>query len=256
MATRQTENRTFPLRLWIPALGLSAAMGSLLSAGLTSGQPSQALPAALGLLMAGVVFFSAQWGQKRRFARALRSADPGPFLRAFAQSRRRLPHGSLLAAAQSASILPLYGRFAEAEEALAGVSDRQAPPLIQAQLRVARAVLAYARGEVTEGLDHAVAATLLASESLRAPGARGAEMAFRTCRNLGLALSGRETEATERELRTALERLPLLSQIKAAWGLAVLAKREGDAPRFHAMREFIETRAPHFDPVLQSLDAA
>jgi hypothetical protein len=256
MQTQQTQNWTFLLRLWIPALVLCVAMGSLLSGGLAAGDQSRWLPAVFGLLMAGVVFASVRWLQKRRFARALRSADPGPFLLSFAESLRKLPHGSLLAVAQSAAILPLYGRFAEAEEALDGVCDRNAPPVIQAQLRVARAILAYARGEVTEGLDHAVAANLLASGVSRFPGGRSSELAFRNCRNLGLALSGRGTEATERELRTGFERLPLLSQIKAAWGLAVLAKREGDTPRFQGLREFIATRAPHLSPVLASLDAA
>jgi hypothetical protein len=255
MATPQTENRT-SLLLWIPALGLSVAMGGLLSAALSSGETSRALPAAFGLFMAALVFSSARWLQKRRFARALRSADPSSFLRSFAHSLRRIPHGSLLAAAQSASILPLYGRFEEAEQALAAVSDRDAPPLIQAQLRVARAILAYARGEVTEGLDHAVVATQLASVSSRFPGAQGGEMAFRTCRNLGLVLLGRGTEATEQELRTALERLPLLSQIEAAWGLAILAKRHGDLSQLQAMRAFVESRAPHLTPVLQSIDTA
>lgn len=252
MATPQTENRTFLLLLWIPALGLSVAMGSLLSAALASGETSRALPAVFGILMAALVFTAARWFQKRRLSHALRSADPSPFLRALAESLRRIPHGSLLAAAQSASILPLYGRFEEAEEALAAVAGRNAPPLIQAQLRLARATLAYARGEVTEGLDHAVAATLLASGSSQGSAAQ----AFRTGRNLGLVLLGRGVETTGQELRTALERLPLLSQIHAAWGLAVLAKRQGDTSQLHAMRAFVESRAPHLTAVLESIDNA
>jgi hypothetical protein len=155
-----------------------------------------------------------------------------------------------------ATINAFYGRFQEAEEALAAVSWQGVPAFIEAQEHVARATIAYARGSLSGGLDHAISAAQLASVDSRFPGAQRSELALRTSRNLGLALSGRATESTEEELRVAFRRLPLLGQINAAWGLAVIAGRKGDTAQQQEMRAFIETRAPHFAPVLRSIDSA
>src|SRR5262249_1977837 len=159
---------------------------------------------------------------------ALRSANPAPYLRSFAASVRQIPYGSFIAAAHATTLLAFCGRFEEAEQAAASVSPPQESPALRAQQLPARAVLAYSRGETGEGLDHAVLAAHRASTDSWIPGARTRELGLRTARNLGLALSGRGTDATERDLRTAFTQLPLLGRLQAAWGLAALAQRNGE----------------------------
>lgn len=175
----------------------------------------------------------------------LQAPDPTPFLRSFAKSLRRLPNGNHFAAANAATILALYGRTEEAERELEAVQWEDVPPLIQAQASAARAVIAYVNGAITEGLDHAVAATQQGAVDSSAPGASTAELAFRTYRNLGLALAGRTMDATAEELRTALAKLPLVGQILAAWGLAAIARAEGNDAELAAMRSFLAQHAPH-----------
>lgn len=249
-----SENNRFLLRLWIPVIAITAVVGTLFIAALTSGDLGRSLPAAIGITLAAVIITVTRWMQKRRIGRMFHAADPIPFLRSFEKQVGRIPHGAYFAAANSATILALYGRFAEAERALDSVAWDDVPPLIQAQGTVARAAIAYARGELTEGLDHAVTATQQGSVDPRAPGAKSSELGFRTWRNLGLALTGRATSTTEEELRTALARMTIVGQIIAAWGLARIAKHNGAAEDLQAMRSFLEKRAPHLAPVLASVN--
>jgi hypothetical protein len=203
-----------------------------------------------------MVFF-VRWRTKRRLERMYQSPDPAQHIRwmesAIRKSRYLNPHGSHAIAGNSATVLALYGRFDEAERALDSVSWDDVPPLIVAQALAARAVIAYARGDVTDGLDHAAAATINSAVDSAMPGAHTSELAFRTYRNLGLALAGRATDTTREELTTALTKLPPLGQILAAWGLAAIAKQHGDAEQLASMRSLIATRAPHFAPVLASI---
>ena len=255
MSNSPNNNRRFLTRLWIPVLLFSAFVVVVMIAALTSGDAARTTPVIVGLAVAAVAIVVSRWFQKHRVARMLLAPDPSPFLRSIAASARRIPHGSLLAAANAATVLALYGRFREAEEALRSVSWQGAPPLIQAQASAARAVLAYVQGAVNEGLDYAVAATQEAPVDVAFPGAAIAELAFRTYRNLGLALGGRATETTAEELRNAMTRLPVLGQILAAWGLAVIARSMGDVAEVNRLRSFIEQQAPHFTPVLESTAA-
>lgn len=244
------DNRTYLIRLWIPALLGIGFVGFLTIAALTSGEPARMLAPAFGIVVAALLFGTQRWRIKRRFTRGLRSEDPTAFLRWFASTTRRVPHGAYFTAAQSATIFALYGRFDDAEKSLASVSWDGVPPLIEAQASAARAILAYARGEISDGLDHAVAATLQGSVESTFPGAATSELAFRTIRNVGLALAGRATATTEQELRTAFTTLPLLGRINAAWGLAAIAKKEGANEEHASMIAFIRQNAPHFGPVL------
>jgi hypothetical protein len=147
----------------------------------------------------------------------------------------------------------LYGRFDDAEDSLRSVSWSDVPPFIQAQESAARAAIAYARGAYEDGLGYAVTATQQGMIETRAPGVAMSELAFRTYRNLGLALAGRATSTTADELRTAMTRLPVLGQILAAWGLAMIAKSSGAGDELRAMQEFIERHAPHLAPVRASI---
>src|SRR5262245_7282648 len=222
---------------------------------LASGDPARSVPLAFGIAVAAVVFVVTRVKQKRQFARMLRSADPLPLLHSFGASLRRMPHGSFVFAANTATVLALYGRFDDAERALAAVSWADVPPFIQAQESAARATLAYARGSISEGLDHAVAATQQASLNVATPGARTSELAFRTYRNLGHALSGRETDTTSLELHAAFAQLPLLGRLIAAWGLAVIAKSRNSSSELQQMHLFIKTTAPHCSALLRSSGA-
>lgn len=251
MSTPHSENRRYLLRLWIPALAGSALVATLVLAGLRSRDVYRILPVLVAVLLAVIVIFAARWRQKRRIILMLRSSDPDRFLRSFAATLRRMPHGPMLAAANSATVLALYGRHSDAEAALAAVSWTGLPPLIHAQESAARAVIAYARGAVSEGIDQAVVASQRSSIDNAAPGARTSELAYRTYRNLGLALAGRATETTADELRVAFAELPLLGKLLAAWGLAALAKRTGDESRLAELQDFIRANAPHFAPVIE-----
>jgi hypothetical protein len=193
--------------------------------------------------------------QKWRLARALQSPDPSALLHSIG-STGRMRHGSLLSAALSANYLAAYGRLQEAEQALDSVSWKDAPPFIEAQRSSARSLVAYLRNEPHEGLVHAESAVEEADVDTVVPGANLSALAIRTYRNLGLALSRNADDAVEQELRTAHARLPLLGSIIAAWGLAVIAKHKGEHDRSQTLRKFIADRAPHFAPVLQSIDAA
>lgn len=255
-ACTKRNNRQYVLRLWIPALLLCGFVGTLIIAALTSGDRARSVPVLIGVPFAVVLIVGIRWWQKRRIGRMFQAADPGPALRSFEASLRRMPHGAQFAAAHSGTILALYGRVEEAERAVDSVSWRDVPPLIQAQESVARATIAYVQSSIAEGLDHAVAGLQLASLDLAVPGAQTSELAFRTYRNLGLALSGRATATTAEELRTARTQLPLMGQILAAWGLAVIARNDGDLTELRAMQQFIQQRGPHLTPVLQSIGAA
>lgn len=252
-ARMSSPNSRYLLRLWIPVLALAAIVGFLFVAALTSDDLGRSIPAALGITVAAAIIIGTRWLQRRRVSRMLHAADPAEFLRTVAAAANRMPHGAWLAASNAATILALYGRCNEAERSLESVSWGDVPPLVQAQESVARATIAYARGAYTEGLDHAVTATQQGSIDASFPGAQTSELAFRTYRNLGLALTGRATNTTADELRIAMTKLPMLGQLLAAWGLAMIAKTSGAADDLRAMREFIEKRAPHFAPVRTSI---
>ncbi|HEY0158059.1 MAG TPA: hypothetical protein VGF28_12305 [Thermoanaerobaculia bacterium] len=253
MSDPSSRNRAYVLRLWIPVLLFCTFVGVLVVLALTSGDPARSGGVFVGLVFAALLIAGTRWRQKRRIGAMFRSEDPGPALRAFETSLRRIPHGAHFAAANSATILALYGRTEEGERILEDVVWQGVPPLVQAQEPAARAVIAYVRGAVTEGLDHAVMAGQQAALDPAFPGATTAAVAFRTYRNLGMALAGRATPTTAEELRGALTRLPLLGQILAAWGLALIARGNGDAGELRSMQDFVQQRAPHLEPVLRSI---
>jgi len=252
MATSRPKNRSYLLRLWIRAVLLCSFVAVLVILALTSGDPGRAIPVAASIGVAAVMLVMVRRHQKARIARMLQAADPNASLQSFATSVRRIPHGSLFAASNSATILALYGRVTDAEHALQSVSWDGLPPVVDAQRSAACAVIAYARGAINEGLDHAVTAAQLASLDMSVPGARTSEVAFRTYRNLGLALSGRATDTTAQELRVALAKLPLVGQLLAAWGLAIIAKGNGNMSELRAMQALIKKQAPFFAPVIES----
>ena len=256
VTTLNKSNRRFLLRIWILAIALCLIVGSMFAVELTSDDAARSRPVALIILVTAVFLMSTRWLQKRRLAKALQSPDPNTYLRSVSGSLRRIPHGSQMAAASSATILALYGRHEEAEASLQSVDWHGLPPLIQAQGNLARAAIAYTHGDLEKGLAHADAAAQLAFVDTPFPGSQTSELAIRTYRNLGLALFDRTTDSTEHELRTARTRLPLLGKLSAAWGLSVIAKRNGNSPEYQAMRMFIESTAPHFTPVLQSISDA
>lgn len=243
--TMQNDNRQYILRLWIAPMILCLMLGALFVAALISGDVTRMVPAIVGLVFATALIVGARWYKKRRLARMLQSADPRPFLYSFAKSARQGPSGAQMAAANTATVLALYGYDDEAERALESVSWSNSVPLIQAQRTAARAVIAYAKGLPAEGLDHAVAAMAEASLDAAVPGARMSELALRTYRNVGMALCDRSNDRIVEELREAHARLPLLGQILAAWGLAVSAEKRGDPIEYETMRSFIERHAPY-----------
>jgi len=220
---------------------------------LRSGKPEDAVPVAVVGVVFGFVLYQ-RAATKRNVATALRSPDPNAFCDLANRNVGAVPHGAQLAAANVARINALYGRFDEAESALLSVSWDDCPPIILAQRSVARAVLAYARGDLGAGRTHAVRAMEESDVPGIAPGSTKSAMAFRMHRNVGLALEGRGTDTTEQELDEARRELPVLGQILAAWGLAALAKTHGNAAKLREMRAFLEATAPHFKPIYRSLD--
>src|SRR5947199_10690645 len=110
MATSQAENRSYLLRLWIPAVLLCSFVAVLVILALTSGDAGRAIPVAVGIGVAAIMLVAIRRHQKARIARMLQASDPDPSLHSFATSVRRIPHGSLFAASNSAIILALYGR--------------------------------------------------------------------------------------------------------------------------------------------------
>ena len=253
MSTSQLRNRRLLIGLWIPVVGSCALLATLVVLALTSDDPSRVVPVALGLTVSSVLIAVVRQRQKRRVARLLQAADPTPLLRSFAAAARRAPYGEFFAAANSATILALYGRCDEAEQSLAPLAWQSSPPFIQAQEAAARAVIAYVRGTLTEGLDFAVTASEQGVVDSVAPGSQTAELAFRTYRNVGLALSGRATSSAADELRGAHARLPLIGQVLAAWGLAAIARRDGNGEELQSMQRFLTERAPYCEPVLRSV---
>jgi hypothetical protein len=255
MPTPREGNRSYLLRLWLPALAFIAFLLVIFVAALTSGDPDRVVPVAIALPVGLAAWWLNRWTIRRRMDRMFRSPDPTRQIRWFESTirRSRVAHGPLFAASNAATILALYGRFDEAESALQSVSWQNAPPIVLAIESTARAVLAYARGALTDGLDYATEATLLGITDSAFPGSQTSELALRTHRNLGLALAGRATATTGDELRTALTRLPPLGQLLAAWGLAAIAKQNGDEQEREARRQLIAKRAPHFAPVLASI---
>lgn len=255
MSSAQSDNRRFILRLWLPVVFGAGLLAIMMLAALTAGDLRRTLPVILGVAVAVMLVVRGRSGQKRRVERMLQEPDPAPFLRSFEASTRRMPHGVHLAAANSATILALYGRVEDAERSLKSVSWQTVPPFIQAQGSAARAAIAYARGAALEGLDHAATATQQASLNSAVPGARASELAFRTYRNLGLALSGRATNTTIQELNDARARLPLVGQVLAVWGLAAIAKNTNDTAQLQAMQQFIVANGPHLTAVVESTRA-
>ena len=249
-------NFRYIARLWLPALLFGVFLIIILGAALTSGDPSRYIPAIFGIVAAAVMLISIRGIQRRKITRMLQSPDPKPMLESFRSSMRRIPNGALFGAANSATIFAFYGRFEEAEDSLNSVTWEGVPPFVHAQRSVARAAIAYAKDHVAEGMDNSIAAITEASIAAAVPGSKTSDLAFRTYRNLGLALSGGDSDTTSRELLDAFGKLPLIGKIVAAWALAVISRRNGDVKQFEMMRTFVHARAPHFRPILQSIGDA
>jgi hypothetical protein len=253
MSSPGDRNRRYLLTLWAPVLLVGIALAIVVPRSLRSGKPEDAVPVAAVGVAFGIVLYQ-RTATKRNVATALLSPEPKAFCDLANRNVGAVPHGVQLAAANVARINALYGRFDEAESALSSVSWDDCPPILLAQRSVARAVLAYARGDLGEGRTHSVRAIEEAEAPELAPGATKSAMAFRMHRNLGLALEGRANDTTEDELEVAHRDLPLLGQILAAWGLAALAKTHGRTARLRELRAFLEATAPHFKPIYRSLD--
>ncbi len=247
------RNGRYLLTLWAPVLLLGIVLVIVVPRSLRSRKPEDAVPVAAVGIAFGIVLYQ-RAATKRNVATALRSPDPNAFCDLANRNVGAMPHGAQLAAANVARINALYGRFEEAESALSSVSWDDCPPIILAQQSLARAVLAYARGDLGAGRTHSVRAIEEGEVPDLAPGATKSAMAFRMHRNLGLALEGRATDTTEEELEAAHRDLPLLGQILAAWGLAALANTHGKTARLRELRAFLEATAPHFKPIHRSLD--
>lgn len=249
----QSRNDRYFLKQWLIIAFFLAIVVGLCARDINRGDQGMLLAAAgLVLLLGGAV----AWGlivPKRRLAKALQAPDPAAYLTGLAKSLNRMPHGTYLAAAETATLLALYGRTHQAEAALSQLPAEAVPPFFQSMEPRARAFIAYAEGRYQEGLAFAELALSQGVVSGRLPGSGISSLASRTCRNLGLALLGEETPATMGELREARSRLPLTGQLIAAWGLAAAAKRAGHSTEFLAMRQFIQSAAPHFSPVLKNL---
>jgi hypothetical protein len=254
--TSRSSNQRFILRLWIPALLVSFIVGALLLSALTSGQPARYLSASIGLTAVVVFVLVIRSMSARRIARMLASPDPDKLLASMARSMNRVPHGSLFAASSSAIVLALHDRVDDAERELDSQSWTAVPDLVLAQQTGARAVIAYASGNVAAGLHHASDALEQSLVASHAPGAKTSKLGFQTYRNLGLALSGKLDEESHGQLRTAFQGLPLIGRVLAAWGLAANAKRHGSATEYDTMRAFVSSHAPHCRAITHSLDAA
>lgn len=256
MADSTTRNRWFLLGLWLPVVLLSAFLLLMAVAAWRSGglRYFVLVPVCLGALAVAVVVVRRR--QARRLAGLLKQPDPWPAVRSTKALLSRLPqHGQHMAAASAAKVLALYGQVTEAQRELESVDWTGVPPLIEAQRSSARALIAYVSGDVAAGLDFATTALDMAKTPSAAPGAAGSDLAFRTCRNLGLALSGQEDDKVLDDLQTARQRLPLLGRILATWALAAAAKRRGDHRHLAALRSFLQESAPSFRPVFRSIGA-
>jgi hypothetical protein len=249
-----TDDRGNLVRHWVPLLFLGGGIGVGIGIVLAWGDLRRIVPIVAGYLGAGIWLLWALSLEKRRMARLFHASTPEPLFRSLARSVDRIAYGPQCTAAGTAAILALYGRVDEATRQLEeSVSWRGAPPVIQAQKSVARALIAYVRGSVEEGLGHAATAVRHAAVDRDTRENRTATLALRTYENLGVALAGRATNATRDELRKAFARLPLLGRILAAWGLATSAQASGDATELRTMQQFLERNAPHLAPILASV---
>jgi len=221
-----------------------------------SGQPGKILPLLLAVAIAAGLFVIVRLVQKRKFAQMLRQPEPTAIVQYYLTRLSRMPHGTCIAAAASAVALALYGRTTEAGEALASVSWEGVPPFIGAQRLHALAIVLFAEGQSTSGLEAAESAVSQAAVSPQMPGAQRSSLAFQTHRNLGLVLCGKHSPETAQQLRQAMAKLPLLGKVIAAWGLAVLAKRQGSDALASDLRGFVTSHAPHFSTITRSIDAA
>src|SRR5258707_220117 len=87
MSTPQDENRSYLLRLWIPALVLGGLIGVLILAALTSGEPTRTVPIAVGVVITVIMFISTRSRKKRQIARMLQVPAPDWFVRSSTSGR-------------------------------------------------------------------------------------------------------------------------------------------------------------------------
>ncbi len=257
MSLFRESNRRYLLHKWVPALaviGVFGVFGGLTLAALLSGDPQRAIPGAIGLLFAAGVLATAPMRAERKTIRALQLADPQACLNAMGVTSERL-RGNFILAANAAIIFAHYGRLDVARRVIASTSWRDAPPLLQAQGCIARAMVAHHEGHYAEAQAQIADAALLGEVDKWFPGAASSARGYRLHHNLGLALAGSATDDTVQELRAAFARRPTFIKLYAAWALAVIAKRRGDTGQLQAMRQFIASRAPHFRLVLASIDS-
>lgn len=254
MSSPRDRNERLLLTLWGPVIA-ATALGIVAFAMQAPSKDGNEiyLVGPLGVAVAFGFVFVTRTLLKRKVAAALRSPTPEAF-RSVAYSNRAGPYGIQLSAANVANVCALYGRVDEAEAALASVSWDECPPIVLANRSAARALMAYARGELGEGRVHAIRATEEGEVPSAAPGGKTSAIAFRTHVDLGRALEGRATAATVKDLEEARATLPLLGQIVAEWALGAAARDRGDEARLAIARAFVVEHAPYFAPVLQSLD--
>lgn len=254
MSLFRESNRRYLLQKWVPALAVIGVLGGLMLAALLSSDPLRAIPGAIGLLLAAGLGATAPLRADRKTIRSLQMADPQACLNAMGVTSERL-RGNFNLAANAAILFAHYGRLDEAKRLIASTAWRDAPPLLQAQGCIARAMVAHLEGDHREAQAQIADAALLGDVDKWFPGAGSSARGYRLHHNLGLALAGSANDDTVQELQAAFARRSVFGKIYAAWALAVIARRRGESGQLQAMRQFIASRAPHFRLVLASIDS-
>lgn len=254
MTSPRDTNRRLLLLLWAPLAVIVAGwivhfarlaeggeIGTLFSSVLL-------VPAVVGLML------YVRRKKEKQLAVALLAPTPAAFRELAFGNGGTIPYGLQMATANVATVTALYGDVEEADRSLRSISWDGCPPMVDAQRSVARAVIAYARGDYGGGRSHAIRAAMEADVPEGFPGASTSALAVRMHEALGRALSGTMNDESRRVLELAREKLPLLGKVLAAWGLAAIAKREENEAHLAEQVTFLRAHAPHFAPVFASLE--
>lgn len=250
------------LVVWLVLMALFAGFYRFFS------QPSEATaqalsgvsfwPVFLGLLSitVGGTLAYAFWRMRQSraaYLRALQAPTAEPLLESIDGMTRavRLPDADAYRAQARAFALALYGRGADALQALSEVEWASRAPLVQAAgLSAEYAVALLCERDAGSARDLAYQALELSAVSATLPGAGHARRSYERMVAAAEAVLGVDSAQGRSLLEQGAvdSRFPSL-QVLAAYGLTHVCERSGEATRAAQLRAFLRELAPHCAPL-------
>jgi hypothetical protein len=186
------------------------------------------------------------------YLRALQAPTAEPLLESIDGSMpARLPDADAFRAQARAFALALYGRGADALQALGEVEWASRAPLVQAAgLSAEYAVALLCERDATRSRELAHQALTLSAVSASLPGAGHARRSYEMMLAAAEAVLGVDSAQGRSclEQGAADPRYPSL-QVLAAYGLTRACERSGEATRAEQLRAFLREVAPHCAPL-------